>query len=352
VEVPAGPTGMGTSAAHLFSRRQGSDTVSGTGSVPGAPALYGPSAMRDDPVLADEVDERLVAWAEETGIYAGRYDDLRATGFGDLMMLCHPETSDPDRLLAAGKCALAEWATDDHYCDDESFGASPALLAGRLGIAATAMDPSSFPAAYAPAFRAAVGGDPVLTALRSALRHTARYATWEQIARLRSEICHLFIGYGHEAAWRLAGRTPAVWEYLACRQNNSFRPCIALVDVVAGYELPTEAFAEPRLRRAFTLAGTAATIVNDLYSLPKALSAGQPDISLPTVIAAEEKCSLKDAIARTVRIHDELVRTFESESAALSAVSPPPVQRFLGGVWAWLGGNLEWHGRTARYNAP
>ena len=45
---------------------------------------------------------------------------MRAANFGRLIMLAHPDTDDPDRLLAAAKCALAEWSVDDHYCDDQT----------------------------------------------------------------------------------------------------------------------------------------------------------------------------------------------------------------------------------------
>src|SRR5260221_3511177 len=108
-----------------------------------------------------------------------------------------------------------------------------------------------------------------MVVLRTGMDHLRDYASWDQLGRLHGEILHLFLGYEHEASWRLTGRTRAVWESLAGRQNNSFRPCIALVDVVAGYELPSEVYAEPRVRRAFTLAGLAATLVNDLYSLAR-----------------------------------------------------------------------------------
>lgn len=307
--------------------------------------------MRDDPELAAVVNERLVAWAGQVGIYPGKLEELRQTDFGDFMMLCHPETDDPDRLVAAGKCALAEWATDDHYCDDASMGSSSADLGARLGVAATVLDPLAMPSGYATRYEREVCDDPVLIALQSGFEHLKHYTSWDQLGRLHGEILHLFQGYGHEASWRLTGRMPPVWEYLAGRENNSFRPCIALVDAVAGYELPSEVYAEPRVRRAFTLAGLAATIVNDLYSLTRASRIEGGDYSLPAAIAAEDGCPLDEAVRRTAAIHDELVRTFETEAAALSASGPPPLTRFFGGVWAWLGGNREWHSRTARYHA-
>ncbi|MEV4744160.1 family 2 encapsulin nanocompartment cargo protein terpene cyclase [Streptomyces sp. NPDC049555] len=346
--VPGGPTGLGTSAARLTPRTP----AAAGGAGAGVPELYCPPAVRDDPALAAEVNEALLAWAGETGLYAGRLERVRAADFGRLMMLAHPDTDDPDRLLAAGKCALAEWATDDYYCDDESMGSAPVLLGAQLGLAYTAVDPSHLPARYVPAGEQALREDPVRTALRSGFAHLSRYADAAQLGRLRHEIAVLFVGYGQEGSWRSQGRVPAVWEYLAHRQINSFLPCIALVDVVGGYALPAAEYADARVRRAVTMASTAATLVNDLYSMAKEDHSSGVEFNLPAVIAAEERCSPREAVERSARIHDELVRTFEAEAAALAAAGSPALRRFLAGVWAWLGGNREWHSGSSRYTTP
>jgi 2-methylisoborneol synthase len=121
---------------------------------------------------------------------------------------------------------------------------------------------------------------------------------------------------------------------------------MVLVDAVAGYELPYGEFADPRVRRAFTMAGSASVIVNDLYSMGKE---DPTDFSLPRLIASEDQCSLEEAVDRTVEIHNELMHTFEAEAAALAAAGSPELRRFLAGTWAWLGGSREWHAGSARY---
>lgn len=85
---------------------------------------------------AASLASRLVTWAGQVGIYPGQLGRVRAVNFGRLMMLTHPATDDPDRLLAASKCVLAEWATDDHFLDEESLGADAKVIAARLRIAA------------------------------------------------------------------------------------------------------------------------------------------------------------------------------------------------------------------------
>ncbi|WKX69107.1 family 2 encapsulin nanocompartment cargo protein terpene cyclase [Streptomyces sp. XD-27] len=352
--LPTGPTGLGTSAARIAAGKPAGgapgSSDGGEHGAGGVPELYCPPALRDDPALGQEVNDRLVAWADEVGIYAGRLDRVRAADFGRLMMLAHPDTDDPDRLLAAGKCALAEWATDDYYCDDETTGSTPELLGSQLGTAYAAADPAHLPARYAPAWEKDLRDDPVRVALRSAFAHLARYAEPSQVARLRHEIAVLFVGYGQEGSWRTRGHMPGVPEYLAHRQINSFLPCIALADAVGGYALPATEYADPRVRRAVTMAATAATLVNDLYSMTKEHDSGGVEFNLPVVIAEAERCSTREAIERSAEIHDELVRAFETEAAALVLTGSPQLRRFLAGVWAWIGGNREWHAGSPRYN--
>ncbi|MFI6147537.1 family 2 encapsulin nanocompartment cargo protein terpene cyclase [Streptomyces sp. NPDC051109] len=317
---------------------------------PAVPELYCPPPQRDDPALAEAVEDRLIAWAEETGIYAGRPADVRALSMGRYTMLTYAHVEDPDRLLAPAKCTLAQWATDDYYCDDESAGAVPLRIATHLSQALAAIDPAHLPAAYAPLLERAMCADPVLVALRSSTEHLSRYATRSQLTRYRHEMAALFSGYTAEAGWRVSGRTPPVWEFLSVRQDNSFIPTMVMLDPAGGYELPVEAYADPRVRGAVLKAASASVIVNDLYSMHREDESAAVNYNLPALIEAEEGCSRAEAVRRSADLHDELVHAFEEESALLAAAGFPPLVRFLADVWAWLGGNLEWHRTTARYH--
>lgn len=334
-----GPTGLGTSHLRL-SRPDPVDDAPEHG-------LFCPGAVRDDRALGEAVNDDLIEWAEQVGIYRGEVDRLHKANFGRLMMLAHPGTDDPDRLLAAAKCVLAEWATDDHFVDEESMGADPERLGVRLGITHAAMDPADLPVEYAPALDKALDDEPVAVAYRSAFEHIAHYATPTQVFRLRDQLTIMFMAYNHEANWRMTGRVPPVWEYLTHRHQNSFLPPMTLVDAVPGYELSPTEFADPRVRRVFSLAGTASVVLNDVYSNAKE---SDDDFDLPKVIATEEKCSPREALDRTVAIHNELMHTFVAEASALNQVGSPELRRFLVDLWAWLGGNREWHSTTARYH--
>ncbi|HEU5003901.1 MAG TPA: family 2 encapsulin nanocompartment cargo protein terpene cyclase [Actinomycetota bacterium] len=347
----SGPVGLGTAASRVVAPVAPAppDALGEPQRDEGGTELYCPPAVRDDVALGELTNEALVAWAGEVGIYPDQLDKVRAANFGRLMMLTHPACTDPDRLLAAAKCVLAEWATDDHFLDDESLGADAAAISSRLGITYAAIDPVDLPAAYAPQLQAALDAEPVARAYQSAFEHLGRFATPTQVARLHHELGIMFMAYSHEADWRRSGRTPPVWEYLTHRHENSFLPPMVLVDPLAGYEVPAHEFADRRVRRCFCLAGSASVILNDLYSMAKESDA---DFDLPKVIAAEEHCSIPEAIERAVVVHNELMHTYEREAAALSAVGSPALTRFLTDVWAWLGGNREWHATTLRYQVP
>jgi hypothetical protein len=222
-------------------------------------------------------------------------------------------------------------------------GTEPHLSDGPTGVGASVVRVS----AERPAGGADASDEPVAAAYRSAFEHLAQYATPTQVARLRHELTVMFMAYNHEANWRAVGRIPPVWEYLTHRHENSFLPPMVLVDPIAGYALPSVEFADRRVRRVFCLADSASVILNDLYSMSKE---SDTDFDLPKIIAAEEKCSPQESIERTVQIHNELMHTFETEAAVLSHVGSLALRRFLTDIWAWLGGNREWHSTTERYH--
>ena len=231
------------------------------------PALFCPGPVRDNPALGEEVNERLVDWAEEVGIYPGQLERLRACGFGRLIMLTHPATDDPDRLLAATKCVVAEWAADDYYVDEVELGADPNVVGSRLALLYAVVDPAALPAQYAPQLDEHRRAEAIVTAFRSAMEHLALYASDTQMGRFQHQMGILFMAWSQEADWHRNGRTPPVWEYLVQRHLNSYLPPMILIDVVAGYELPPHEFYDPLVRRAFTRAGAANVLLNDLHSL-------------------------------------------------------------------------------------
>jgi len=315
------------------------------------PPLYCPDPVRVDEALGEHVNDLLLAWVREFWTSASPPDHVYRGQYGRFAMLIHPDTDDPDRLLVAAQCMAALFGVDDYYCDDERTGSVPALLGPRLGLAQTALDPAHLVSPYAAELENALRADPILVGLRSYIEHVAVYASPAQLARVRHETVAMFVTMSEEAAWRTTGEVPPVWKYLAHRQPNSFLPCMTLIDVIGGYELPAAVYADPLVRRATTLAGSATIIANDLYSMPKEGVPEIGDFNLPTVVAAEQICSLQEAVEISVSIHDDVVRAFEKSVQQLTPHASPELTRFLTGLRAWIGGSREWHAHSGRYHA-
>jgi 2-methylisoborneol synthase len=180
------------------------------------------------------------------------------------------------------------------------------------------------------------------------MEHLSRYTSAAQLGRFQHQMSILFVAWNQEADWHVNGRVPPVWEYLVQRHLNSFLPPMILIDPVAGYELAPEEFFCPRVRRVITTAGLANVLLNDLHS---GAQESASDYNLPRVIAAAESRTPREAIRKTVEIHNELMHAFVAEAAALSLIGSPSLRRFLADIWAWMGGSREWHATTARYRA-
>ncbi|MFD8976170.1 MULTISPECIES: family 2 encapsulin nanocompartment cargo protein terpene cyclase [Streptomyces] len=368
-----GPSGLGTAGLSLAARpvEPPVPPVSGVPVASGAPApevpasgapvealeipgLYYHPVPEPDPVRVEEVSRRIKDWAvDEVELFPeeweGQFDGFSV---GRYMVACHPDAPTVDHLMIATRLMVAENAVDDIYCEDH--GGSPVGLGGRLLLAHTALDPLHTTAEYQPQWAESLHADSPRRAYRSAMEYFVRQSTPSQADRFRHDMARLHLGYLAEGAWAETDHTPEVWEYLAMRQYNNFRPCPTITDTVGGYELPADLHAQPAMQRVLSLAGNASTIVNDLYSYTKELAGPGRHLNLPVVLADREGLSERDAYLKAVEVHNDLMRDFEAESAALAAACPvPSLLRFLKGVAVWVDGNHYWHQtNTFRYSLP
>ncbi|MEU9859484.1 family 2 encapsulin nanocompartment cargo protein terpene cyclase [Streptomyces sp. NPDC047971] len=351
-----GPTGLGTSGLYLGLREEPPAPPAPEAPVEGMPipGLYHHPVAEPDPVRVEEVSRRIKAWAlDEVDLYPEDWEgEFDGFSVGRYMVACHPDAPTVEHLMIATRLMVAENAVDDCYCEDH--GGSPIGLGGRLLLAHTALDPLHTTKEYQPDWEESLHADAPRRAYRSAMEYFVRQATPSQADRFRHDMARLHLGYLAEGAWAQTDHMPEVWEYLAMRQFNNFRPCPTITDTVGGYELPADLHAQPAMQRVLALAGNATTIVNDLYSYTKELAGPGRHLNLPVVLAEREELSERDAYLKAVEVHNDLMRDFESEAAALAAACPvPSVLRFLRGVAVWVDGNHHWHRtNTYRYSLP
>ncbi|MET7756440.1 family 2 encapsulin nanocompartment cargo protein terpene cyclase [Streptomyces sp. NPDC005389] len=357
--VLPGPTGLGTAALSLARRAaapEPPEPPAPEAPVVGRPipGLYFHPVPEPDPVRVDEVSRRIKAWAlDEVQLYPEDWEgEFDGFSVGRYMVACHPDAPTVEHLMLATRLMVAENAVDDCYCEDH--GGSPIGLGGRLLLAHTALDPLHTTTEYQPLWAESLHADAPRRAYRSAMEYFVNQSTPSQADRFRHDMARLHMGYLAEAAWAETDHMPEVWEYLAMRQFNNFRPCPTITDTVGGYELPADLHAQPAMQRVLALAGNATTIVNDLYSYTKELDSPGTHLNLPVVIADREGVSDREGYLKAVEVHNDLMRDFEAEAAALAAACPvPTVQRFLRGVAVWVDGNHYWHQtNTYRYSLP
>ncbi|MET7457637.1 family 2 encapsulin nanocompartment cargo protein terpene cyclase [Streptomyces sp. NPDC005574] len=352
--VLRGPTGLGTASLRISLPEELPAPSAATAEGEAIPGLYYHPIAEPDPVRVEEVSRRIKSWAlDEVTLYPDDWEE-EFDGFsvGRYMVGCHPDAPSVDHLMLATRLMVAENAVDDCYCEDH--GGSPVGLGERLLLAHTALDALHTTAEYQPQWAASLHEDAPRRAYRSAMEYFVRAASPSQADRLRHDMSRLHLGYLAEAAWAQTDHVPQVWEYLAMRQFNNFRPCPTITDTVGGYELPADLHARPAMQKVIALAGNATTVVNDLYSYTKELDAPGRHLNLPVVISEREGLSDRDAYLKSVEIHNELMHDFESAAAQLAAECPvPSVQRFVRGVAAWVDGNHHWHrSNTYRYSLP
>ncbi|MFG2988149.1 family 2 encapsulin nanocompartment cargo protein terpene cyclase [Streptomyces sp. NPDC048257] len=350
-----GPSGIGTASLH-WGRSEAPATPEAPGPTAGnpIPGLYYHPVPEPDPARVEEVSRRIKAWAlDEVALYPEDWED-QFDGFsvGRYMVACHPDAPGVDHLMLATRLMVAENAVDDCYCEDH--GGSPIGLGGRLLLAHTALDPLHTTKEYAPQWEQSLLSDAPRRAYRSAMEYFLQASTPSQADRFRHDMARLHMGYLAEGAWAQTEYVPEVWEYLAMRQFNNFRPCPTITDTVGGYELPADLHAQPAMQRVIALAGNATTIVNDLYSYTKELASPGRHLNLPVVIAERENCSDQEGYLKAVEVHNDLMRDFEAAAADLAVTCPvPSVLRFLRGVAVWVDGNHYWHQtNTYRYSLP
>ncbi len=353
--ILSSPSGLGTSGLRLGRPdAPEEEPVDAPGAGTPIPGLYYHPVPEPDAERSAEVGRRVKRWAmDEVQLYPPEWED-QFDGFdiGRYMVACHPVAPSIDHLMIAARLMAAENAVDDCYC--ENHGGSPVGLGGRLLLAHIALDPLHTVAEYQPEAAASLHSDAPRRAYRSAMQYFTQASSPSQADRYRHDMARLHLGYLAEAAWTETDYVPEVWEYLAMRQFNNFRPCPTITDTVDGYELPADLHALPALQRVIALGSNATTIVNDLYSYTKELAIPGKHLNLPVVIAEREGCDEREAYLKAVEVHNELMREFEAAATEAATAHPlPPVVRFLRGVAAWIDGNHHWHcTNTNRYSLP
>lgn len=342
--LSSGPRGLGTQttniAAILNRPAQESDTE-----------LRHRAPYRDDEALGEELNERILRWAGRLNLYGGHLDYLKKCNFGRYVMLTYAFAEDKERLFLACQANVSLFGVDDYFVDDKRAGVKLDEVGRNLSLCMSAVDEPYLTPRYNEDTIKAMNAHPVLASLREYIANAEKLGTPQQVARLRHEDMTLFMGMCQEASWRMNKMIAPVWEYLGGRQMNSLLTCIAMIDIVEGYELPHNVYSLPKVRQVTKIASLITVMVNDLVSSKKEEEAGLHQFGIREAIQKEEGCTFEEAHRLGVRLHNDLLRLFEDESAKLMVYATPELRRFLLGLEAWIAGNHRWHFTSERYSA-
>jgi hypothetical protein len=259
-----------------------------------------------------------------------------------------------DGLLLA--CDWQAWLFlfDDGYCDESVIGSDPAAITevtvwmlGALETGDSAPD------------------DVFGRALADLGARLARLAGPAQWARFVQAVTAYFYALVWEATCRQRGTLAPLNEYIRMRRySGAVSTCLALIEVVNGFELDDRAWYDPSVRAAADAVADIICWSNDVVSYRKEALRSAPRaggcrpappkglLSLPTVLAHEHGMTEQQALNHSALMLDRRIADYRSAEEPMLASGDPGRARFAADLRHWISGNLAWSYETERYRAP
>ncbi|TWV93017.1 terpene synthase family protein [Chitinophaga pinensis] len=157
--------------------------------------------------------------------------------------------------------------------------------------------------------------------------------------------------------WRIEqvsrGQLPTLEEYMKWRPFFSGASFFAhLLEAIEAFSLPDYVFLDATVKKLIMLCSNTICWANDLFSFNKELEQGD-EMNIVMLIRNTRDCTLEEAIAIAVGIHDEQVRQFGHLSVQLPSFGPATdvqLSRYIAALSVMMKGNIEWSIKdTARY---
>jgi len=157
--------------------------------------------------------------------------------------------------------------------------------------------------------------------------------------------------------WRIEqvsrGQLPTLEEYIKWRPFFSGASFFAhLLEAIEAFSLPDYVFLDATVKKLIMLCSNTICWANDLFSFNKELEQGD-EMNIVMLVRNTHNCTLEEAIATAVAIHDDQVRQFEHLSAKLPSfgtVTDAQLSRYIAALSVMMKGNIEWSVKdTARY---
>ncbi|KAJ5803035.1 uncharacterized protein N7503_005485 [Penicillium pulvis] len=199
---------------------------------------------------------------------------------------------------------------------------------------------------------------PLVTAWRKLLSCVSERSSEALKARHRAHWESLFQGFQQEAENNASGIVPGFNEYLELRRAaGGVEICLDWAEAIGGFEVPSIVHSDPRFLRLREDADDVVSMTNDIFSVRKEYDAGNTD-NVVLVLAKQEQCTWQQAIEVAVELIAKTVAHYQTteaeflQSTRFTELEPRDqsnVFKFLDAMKSWMGGSLEWHLSSPRY---
>ncbi|QDY77924.1 terpene synthase family protein [Streptomyces qinzhouensis] len=304
------------------------------------PALYCPFPDHVHPDAA-EIDRASLNWLDAYGLLTD--PEVRARfGRSRIGRLASRTTPHADTELVRLHADWQMWlfAFDDVRSEEAGAGAQPGPMARSMAsFLRILQDPET-----------RVGEeDPFTAALRDLRRRVAAVGSEVQVDRFVTSV----LGYWFAQVWEAGNRADSVWpaveEYTAMRVHTGAVPtCLALIDVIGRFELPTAELARPDVRALTAKVVNVVCWANDIHSYEKEAARSNHPVNLPTLLHRRDRGTVQEAIDLAAGMHDTEVTAYLALRPRIPA--GPELERYLDGLESWMRGNLTWSLSTGRYH--
>jgi hypothetical protein len=264
--------------------------------------------------------------------------------------------ADPARLAGrvspyateAGLLFGSDWAAwlflfDDEYCDECEESALGADPAATVEVTVRMLGALEHGTAARP--------DPFALALADLRARLSELATPVQRARFLGTVTAYLYALVWEAVHRQRRPPSELEEYVRMRRHCGAVPtCLALIDVVNGFELTEAQWCSPALRAAADATADIICWSNDIISFSREEAQSPEMLSLPAVLARSRGLSIQHALDRCAAMVRARLAGYLVAERPLLASGDPALIRFAADLRHWIAGNIEWSYETGRYN--
>ena len=148
---------------------------------------------------------------------------------------------------------------------------------------------------------------------------------------------------------------PTVAEYLPIRMYDSaVLTVFTLMELINDAQLPAELYDHPYLCTMRRAAAYHIIFVNDLVSYHKEVVERDSVCNMVRVLQTEEGIPLEQALRRVKQRADEALARFlaSEEALAREVLLTPKLVRYIDGLKAWVGGNVDFSITSPRFRWP